>query len=113
VEEYSGVAGIGITSTNTGTSGTWSAGLITEDPNDYLVAGLGANSYYGYTVISGAARQLAGLTGNPGPNYTEMALCDQPAALPAAVACTSVSGTAPWAALALELRSGASLNGQP
>jgi hypothetical protein len=105
IEEYSGVQSIGATATNKATSGTWSVNLTTHEANDYVVAGLGANSYYGYTAVAGTIRQLAGLTSNSGNNYVEMALCDNSAASATSVACTSVTGPVAWAASALELRS--------
>jgi hypothetical protein len=86
------------------TSGTTSVGLTTQEANDYIVAGLGANSYYGYTVTNGTMRQKAGLTSNSGQDYVEMVLCDNTAALATSISCSSVSGPAPWAAPALELR---------
>jgi len=82
-----------------------SVGLTTQDTNNYVVAGLGANSYYGYSITNGAIRQVAGLTSNPGKNYVEMDLCDNTAAAASAITCSSVSGSAPWAIPALELRS--------
>jgi hypothetical protein len=103
LEEYSGVLGIGATATNAATSGVISVGLTTPEANDYIVAGLGANSYYGYTLTSGAIRQVGGLTSNPG-NYVEMDLCDNTAGAATSLSCTSVSSPAPWAAPALVLR---------
>jgi hypothetical protein len=105
LEEYAGVQSIGTTATTEATSGNWSVSLATQDPGDYVVAGIGANSYYGYTTISGTSRQLGGLTSNAGNNYAEIALCDSTAATPSVVSCSSVSGPAPWAAPAVELRS--------
>jgi alpha-L-arabinofuranosidase len=104
LEEYSGVTSLGTTATSQATSGIWSVALTTQDPNDYIVAGLAANSYYGYTATAGAIAQLGGVTGNPGSNYVETALCDNHAAAPASVSCTSVSSPIAWAAVALELR---------
>jgi len=104
LQEYSGVLSIGTVATAEAVSGSWSVSQTTQEPNDYVVAGLGANSYYGYTVTSGTARQLTGVTTNSGSNYVEMALCDNTAATATGVSCTSVSGSVPWAAPALELR---------
>jgi len=105
LEEYAGVLNLGATAINQATSGTMSVGLTTQDANNYLVAGLGANSYYGYNLTNGAVRQAAGLTQNPGKNYVEMDLCDNTAITAASVSCSSVSGSAAWAIPALELRS--------
>jgi hypothetical protein len=104
LEEYSGVQIIGTTATSEGTSGTISVSLTTLEANDYIVAGLGANSYSGYNITNGVSRQPAGLTSNAGNNYVEMDLCDNKAATASSVACSSVSAPAPWAAPALELR---------
>ena len=105
LEEYSGVLSIGATNTNEATSGAASVSLTTQDSNDYIVAGFGANSYNGYTVTSGALAQFAGVTSNSGGDYVEMTMCDM--AVPAAttVACAAAAGSSPWAAPALALRS--------
>ena len=105
IEEYAGVLNLGATAINQATSGTMSVGLTTQDANNYVVAGLGANSYYGYSMSNGAIRQAAGLTGNPGKNYVEIDLCDNTATTATSVTCSSVSGSAAWAIPALELRS--------
>ena len=105
LEEYAGVLSIGATAVNQATSGTMSVTLITQDANNYVVAGLGANSYYGYNLTNGAVRQVGGLTSNSGNNYVEMDLCDNTAATATSVTCSSVSGSSPWAIPALELRS--------
>jgi hypothetical protein len=105
LEEYAGVLNLGATAINQATSGTMSVGLTTQDANNYVVAGLGANSYYGYSMSNGAIRQAAGLTGNPGKNYVEIDLCDNTATTATSVTCSSVSGSAAWAIPALELRS--------
>ena len=104
LEEYAGVLGIGSTGTNQATSGTSSVNLTTHEANDYVVVGLGMNSYFGYTINNGVLRQLGGLTSNPGNNYVEMDLCDNTAGTASSVGCSSVSGQAAWAATALELR---------
>jgi hypothetical protein len=105
LEEYAGVLSIGGTTVNQATSGTMSVTLTTQDANNYVVAGLGANSYYGYNLTNGAIRQIGGLTSNPGNNYVEMDLCDNTAITATSVTCSSVSGSSPWAIPALELRS--------
>jgi hypothetical protein len=105
IEEYAGVLGLGTTATNAATSGTMSVSLTTQDPNNVVVAGLGANSYYGYTATGGTIRQTGGLTSNQGSNYVEMDLFDNTASTASLVTCSSVSGPATWAAPALELRS--------
>ncbi|HWE51900.1 MAG TPA: fibronectin type III domain-containing protein [Bryobacteraceae bacterium] len=105
LEEYAGVLSLGATATGQAVSGTVSAGLTTQDTNNFLVAGLGANSYNGYSPTNGVLRQFGGLTSNPGNNYVEMTLCDNTAATASAISCSSVSGPAPWAAVGLELRS--------
>ena len=105
LEEYAGVLNLGATAINQATSGTMSVGLTTQDTNNYVVAGLGANSYYGYSLTNGAIRQVGGLTSNPGNNYVEMDLCDNTATTATSVTCSSVSGSAAWAIPALELRS--------
>ncbi len=104
LEEYSGALGVGPAATNAAASGTISVGLTTPDTNDYVVAGLGANSYNSYNMTSGTIRQAGGLTTNPGSNYVEIDLCDNTAAAATSIACSSVSGSAPWAAVALALR---------
>lgn len=106
LEEYAGVQSLGNTATSYAISGSWSISLTTQDPNNYVVAGLGANSYYGYTAVAGTIEQLAGLTPNSGNNYVETALCDNTAATATSVSCASVSGPTAWAAIALELRTG-------
>ena len=105
LEEYAGVLSIGATAVNQATSGTMSVTLATQDANNYAVAGLGANSYFGYNLSNGAVRQAGGLTSNPGNNYVEMDLCDNTAATATSVTCSSVSGSSPWAIATLELRS--------
>ena len=81
-----------------------SAGLTIHEVNNYVVAGFGANSYYGYTAANGSIRQVAGLTASGGSNYVEMDLFDNTATTVSAVSCSSVSSSAPWAVAALELR---------
>ena len=76
LEEYSGVHSIGATAASQATSGTMSVSLTTQDTNNYVVAGLGMNSFYGYFVTNGTAQQAAGMTANPGNDYVEMDLCD-------------------------------------
>jgi len=75
IEEYAGVQNLGTAATAQATSGNWSVSLATQDPNDYVVAGIGANSYYRYTTISGTTRQLGGLTSNAGNDYVSRSLC--------------------------------------
>jgi hypothetical protein len=104
IEEYAGVQSLGTAATAQATSGNWSISLATQDPNDYVVAGIGANSYYRYTTVSGTTRQLGGLTSNAGNDYVEIALCDNTATTASIISCTAVSGSAAWAAPALELR---------
>src|ERR1019366_10514117 len=77
LEEYAGVLSIGTTATSQAISGTTSVSLTTHDPNDFIVAGLGANSYYGYLMTNGTMRQKSGVTGNSGNNYVEIVLCDK------------------------------------
>jgi hypothetical protein len=105
LEEYSGVLALGNTSTAQATSGSWSVSLATQDPNNYVVAGLGANSYYGYSNPVGTKRQVGLLTNNAGNNYVEMALFDNTSSTASNVTNSIVTGPAPWAAAALELRS--------
>lgn len=104
LEEYSGVTSVGTTATSYANSGNWAVALTTQDPNDYIVAGLGANSYYGYTATAGAIQQKAGMTSNSGSDYVETVLCDNTAAAATSVSCTSVSSPIAWAAVALKLR---------
>jgi hypothetical protein len=108
LEEYSGVVSIGTTTTNDGNSTTMSVGLTTQDANDYVVAGLGANSFNGYSVLSGTVRQAGGLGGNAGSGYVEMDLCDNTATTVSSVTCMAALGSAPWAVPGLELRPAAS-----
>ena len=103
---------IGATVVNQATSGTMSVTLAIQDANNYVVSGLGTNSYYGYNLTNGAIWQVGGLTSNPGKNYVEMDLCDNTAATATPVTCSSVSSSSPWAIAALELRS-ASAGGLP
>jgi hypothetical protein len=56
-----------------------SAGLTIHEVNNYVVAGMGANPYYGYTPANGSIRQVAGLTSSGGSNYVEMDLFDNTA----------------------------------
>jgi hypothetical protein len=104
LEEYSGVAIIGSTAVTQGTSGTLSVSLPTQEANDYVVAGLGANTYFGYMITNGTLRQAGGLTSNSGNNYVEMDLCDNTAASAAPVTCSAAMGSSAWAAPALQLR---------
>jgi len=104
IEEYSGVLSIGATATSTDASGTMSVSITAPEANDYIVAGLGANSYNGYNMTNGKLRQAGGLTQNSGKNYVEMVLCDNTAATPTSLTCSSVSGPAVWAAPAVLLR---------
>jgi hypothetical protein len=105
LEEYSGVLALGKTATNQGTSGAWSIGLTTQDPNNYVAAGIGANSFYGYSKPVGTIEQSGGITGNTGVNYVEVGLLDSTAATPSTVTSGVSTAPAPWAAVALELRS--------
>jgi hypothetical protein len=105
LEEYAGVQSLGVTSTNQTTSGAPAVSLTTEDKNDYIVAGLGANSYNAQTVTNGKIRQIGGVTETPGTDFVEMDLCDNTVALMTSVTCSSAFGPSPWAAAALELRS--------
>jgi hypothetical protein len=105
LEEYSGVLALGNTAFNQATSGTWSVTLATQDPNNYVVAGIGANSFYGYSNPFGTIEQSGGITGNPGSNFVEMSLLDNTAATASAVSNGVITSPAPWAAVALELRS--------
>jgi hypothetical protein len=50
-----------------------------HEVNNYVVAGMGANSYYGYTAANGSIRQVAALTSSGGSNYVEMDLFDNTA----------------------------------
>ncbi len=106
MEEYAGVQNIGNTAVSYATSGTWSVSLTTQDANNYVVAGLGANSYYGYTSTAGTIEQIGGLTSNPGSNYVETVLCDNTATSAKSVSCSSVTAPGSWAGVALELRTG-------
>ena len=105
LEEYSGVFALGNTAVNQSTSGVWSVGLTTQDPNNYVVAAIGANSFYGYSKPFGTIQQSGGITSNTGVNYVEMGLLDNAAATPSAVTSRVSTAPAPWAAVALELRS--------
>jgi lysophospholipase L1-like esterase len=104
LEEYAGVLHLGATATNSATSGTISVSLPMPEAKDYVVVGLGANSYNGYNISTGTLRQAGGLTQNQSSNYVEMDLCDNTAATATTVGCASVSASAPWAAPALVLR---------
>jgi len=81
-----------------------SVSITVPEAKDYVVAGLGANSYYGYIASNGTLRQAGGLTQSSGRNLVEMDLCDNTAATATSVTCSSVSGSAAWAAPALVLR---------
>jgi hypothetical protein len=105
LEEYSGVLALGSTAAASGTSGLWSAGLTTQDADNVVVAALGANSYYGYANPTCTIRQPGTLTNNSGNNYVEMALLDTTVAVPSSIHCGVSTSPAPWAAVALELRS--------
>jgi len=59
LEEYAGVLSLGATATNAATSGTMSVSITAPEANDYIVAGLGANSYYGYFATNGTIRHAA------------------------------------------------------
>jgi hypothetical protein len=104
LEEYAGVLHLGATATNAATSGTISVSLPIPEAKDYIVAGLGANSYNGYNIVTGTFRQAGGLTQNQSSNYVETVLCDNTAATATTVGCASVSASTPWAAPALVLR---------
>ncbi len=104
-EEYSGVLALGKTAANQSTSGAWSIGLTTQDPNNYVIAGIGANSYYGYSKPVGTLEQSGGITSNTGANYVEIGLLDNMATTPSVVTTGVSTAPAPWAAVALELRS--------
>jgi hypothetical protein len=111
LEEYAGVLALGNTSSAQGNSGVWSVGLTTQDANNYVVAGIGANSYYGYSNPTGTIRQAGVLTGNPGNDYVEMDLFDNTAATASGVTNGVVTAPAPWTAVALELRSAGTTTG--
>jgi hypothetical protein len=95
---------LGATATAAAISGTMSVSITAPEANDYIVAGLGANSYYGYFATNGTIRHAGGLTQNSGTNYVEMDLCDNTAVTATSLTCSSVSGSSAWAAPALVLR---------
>jgi hypothetical protein len=105
VEEYSGVKGIGNTGEGSGSAGTWGVSLKTSDPNNYVVAAIGANSYYRFSNPTGTVRRTPGLANNSGEDYVEMQLLDSNSPVPANVTNSVVTAAATFAAAAVELRS--------
>ena len=103
-QRHSLVLSLGATATKEAASGTMSVALTIQDANNYVVVGLGANSYFGYNTTNGTLRQAGGLTQTSGRNYVEMVLGDNTAATATSVACSSIFGRAPWAVPALVLR---------
>jgi hypothetical protein len=103
LEEYSGVFSLGATGVNSGTSNQVSVSLPIPEANDFVVAGLGANSYNGYAPEAGTLRQAGGLAGTS-TQFVEMDLCDNTATSAGTVTCSAAFGSSPWAAPALVLR---------
>jgi hypothetical protein len=80
-----------------------SVSITAPEANDYIVAGMGANSYNGYLATKGSIRQAGGLTQNSGRNSVESDLCDNTTTTATSVTCLSISGSAAWAVSALVL----------
>lgn len=103
-EDYSGVLSLNTAlsgNTASGSSGTASITVTTEDANDWIVFGLvdGANTL---TTTVGSERQNQSTTGQ------KQVLVDNTSATPASVTGTATMTTTTWAAIAIELRTAAS-----
>ncbi len=99
VEEYSGVAALGITGSTTATSATPGLTMTTGDANDWTVcatASLGAGVP---TPGTGNLRNAASTGAIAG------AVIDNTASSPGSLACTATTPSGAWAATGIELRS--------
>lgn len=99
-EDYSGSLGINRAlsgNTATGTSGTASVSVTTEDANNWVICGIAgiANTF---TVTVGNQRQ------NQSTTSQKQVLLDNTSVLAGSVTCTATSTSQAWTAIAIELR---------
>lgn len=108
VEQYSGVSSIGNTGTASGNSRDLeTAGILTQDGNNWIVGGLGFACVSGdtLTALLGNSRQSS----IPAATASAVALYDNTTACDATIeAYTRISTARQWASAAVELRSGGS-----
>ena len=106
VQEYSGVMALGRTAYNAGNSNTGTISIMTQDPDNYVVASITVGAYNGQSSAIGKIRQNGGVTSNlPPSQLVGNALTDNTASTASNVTCTNSFGREPWAAAAVEFRS--------
>ena len=103
VEEYSGVAAIGITGTATGTSTTPGITITTGDANDWLVVATSSLGNDGIPTARTGNLRKAGRTGTTSSNVAG-ALCDNTVATAGSVSCTVTITSGAWSGVGVELR---------
>ena len=103
VEEYSGVAAIGITRTATGTSATPGITVTTGDPNDWLVAVTSSVGTSGVPAAGTGNLRNSGSTGSTSGSVAGAA-CDNTVASAGSLSCTTAIASGAWSAAAVELR---------
>jgi hypothetical protein len=106
VQEYSGVMALGRTAYNAGNSNMGTISIMTQDPDNYVVASITVGAYNGQSAAVGKLRQNGGVTSNlPPSQLVGNALTDNTAPTASNVTCTNSFGREPWAAAAIEFRS--------
>ncbi len=107
IAEYSGVVSLGQTTVATGTGTDASISLTTVDGNNVMVSGLSkeGTGIIGFSGASAGTLRTSGLALGNGLPDVAGALVDNTGASPGALTCTATHGSAaPWAAVAVELR---------
>jgi len=101
VEDYSGATAVSLTNSATasGTSGTASASLTTDDPGgNLIVAGMGNAAGNTFTATVGTQRQ------NESSITPRVILLDNSNSSPGSLACTSTLTSCDWDVIIIELR---------
>ena len=103
VEEYSGVAAIGVTRTATGNSTAPGVTVTTGDPNDWLVAVTSSLGSSGVPTAGAGNLRDAARTGTTS-SYVAAAACDNLAASAGSLSCATTITSGAWSAVGVELR---------
>lgn len=102
--DYSGVASLGLSAGTSGTSVSPSVSIVTQDPNNFVVAGMHSNSALSTTMASGTGNLRATIQAGAGSNCD--GYVDNTGAGTGSITCSvSIPGSVTWAAVAIELRS--------
>jgi len=112
VAEYSGVAALGTTATNSGATANPTVSLTTQDANNFVVGGFSASAagIAAFTALTGTLR-AAPVTAAGDVTDVAGALTDNTSATPASVTNAVTQAANTWAAAALELRSTSTCSG--